>query len=143
MKLRTPPSVPAILRGLALVAFAVTAALAADPTSIVDDEKGLAVRNSVDIPFTLTDVPANPELRLKFKVDSKGSCPITYKPTVVSINGQRVGAIDFRTHWWKDEPKLKVPSGVLKTGENVVQITMGSCQYGVDAMRLNKLTLVQ
>jgi hypothetical protein len=36
---------------------------------------------------------------------------------------------------------MKVPSGILKTGENIVQITMGSCQYGVDAMRLNSLTL--
>jgi hypothetical protein len=132
-----------VIAGVVVVLLATSAVVAADSTSIVDDKAGLAVRDSVQIPFTIADVPANAELRLKFKVDSKGSCPTTYKPTVVSINGQRVGVIDFRTHWWKDEPKLKVPAGVLKTGGNVVQITMGSCQYGVDAMRLNSLTLVQ
>jgi hypothetical protein len=79
-------------------------------------------------------------------VDSKGICPITYRPTTIAVNKKHIGEINFRDSYRKGQKAsytIALPSGVLKTGENLVHVSMGSCQYAIDAMRLNNVTLLQ
>lgn len=38
---------------------------------------------------------------------------------------------------------VQIPEGVLRVGENLIRMRTGACQYDIDVMRLNDLTLVQ
>lgn len=97
------------------------------------------------VPFTLSSIPEPAALQLRFGVVRKGRCPISYRPTTVTLNGKSLAVIDFRTLQLGAEANLRVPipSGALKVGENVVAIWTGFCQFDIDVMRLNTLMLLQ
>ena len=96
----------------------------------------------VQVPFDLAEIPARPALRLGFHVITAGRCPVTYKPTVVTVNGRKVKEIDFRDFTsTRQGVDINLPPDVLKVGSNTVQISTGECQYGVDRMRIVELAL--
>jgi len=97
------------------------------------------------VPFTLASVPDHAALHFQFGVVSKGRCPSTYIPTTIAINSKSVASLDFRTFARGAEKDISVPipNGILKVGENLLHIRTGSCQYDIDVMRLNSLTLEQ
>lgn len=97
------------------------------------------------VPFTLGSVPDRAALHLQFGVVRKGWCPRTYRPTTIDLNRKSLASLDFRTFAQGSEKDIRVPvpSGILKVGENVLRIRTGSCQFDVDVMRLNNLTLLQ
>lgn len=97
------------------------------------------------VPFTLSSIPEPAALQLRFGVIRKGTCPVTYRPTTVALNGKSLAVIDFRKLQVGAETDLRVPipSGALKVGENVLDIQTGFCQFDIDVMRLNTLMLLQ
>ena len=141
---------------LGLVGCAVKSARGPE-TNVAPNENahlaGLAI-NAVDIgteikeyvvPFTLASVPDHAALHFQFGVVSKGVCPTTYTPTTITVNSKSVASLDFRNFARGTEKDISVPvpNGILKVGENLLYIRTGSCQYDIDVMRLNSLTLVQ
>jgi hypothetical protein len=116
-------------------------------TRLVDaDQKPVEVASSLDIPFSLASVPQEAKLQFEFRVDSRGYCPITYRPTTISVNKKPIGELSFRDSYRRGQMAsytMALPSGVLKTGENLIHVSMGSCQYAIDKMRLNNVTLLQ
>ncbi len=98
----------------------------------------------LEIPFSLAVIPKTAKLKISFLVDSKGRCPKTYEPTVISLNKKRVEELDFLRNYMKGEMVVHIislPSEVLKIGENLIRVDMGSCQYGKDKMRLYYILL--
>ncbi len=96
-------------------------------------------------PFSLTRIPDRPKLVLTFGVLKTGICPVTYRPTVVRINGTPVAEIDFRK-FQKGELRqvtVELEPSYLKVGENLLKIRTGWCQYSIDVMRLEGITLFQ
>lgn len=141
---------------LSLTACAASATRAPDTRVAPNQDTGLAglAGGTVDIgsegreyvvPFTLSSIPEPAALQLRFGVIRKGSCPITYRPTTVALNGKSLAVIDFRKMQLGAEADLRVPisSGALKIGENVLEIQTGFCQFDIDVMRLNTLMLLQ
>lgn len=63
-----------------------------------------------EIPFSLVSIPQNAKLKISFLVDSKGRCPKTYEPTVISINKKRVEEIDFLRNYMKGEMVVHIIS---------------------------------
>lgn len=130
------------------------AAIAAQTSSINEStrlidagEKPIEVTPSspLEIPFSLAGIPQKAKLKISFLVDSKGRCPKTYEPTTISINKKRIEEIDFLRNYMKGEMVVHIitlPSEVLKIGENLIRIDMGSCQYGKDKMRLYYILLL-
>lgn len=100
----------------------------------------------LEIPFSLVNIPQKAKLKINFLVDSKGRCPLTYKPTTISLNKKRIGEIDFLRNYMKGEMVvhiIELPSEVLKIGENLIRIDMGSCKLANDEMRLHYILLLQ
>lgn len=140
---------------LSLTACAATTVRAPETRVAPNQDTGLAglAGGTVDIgrgreyvvPFTLSSIPEPAALQLRFGVIRKGSCPITYRPTTVALNGKSLADIDFRKLKVGAEADLRVPipSGALKVGENVLEIETGFCQFDIDVMRLNTLILLQ
>lgn len=96
-------------------------------------------------PFSLNRIPEKPKLNLIFGVIKTGICPVTYRPTIVRINGTPVAEIDFRKFKPGELRHLTIDIGpsYLKIGENLLQIRTGWCQYSIDVMRLEEITLFQ
>lgn len=76
---------------------------------------------------------------------SGGFCPITYEPTRVILNDRTIRYLDFRDLDGEkpNDLRIPIPAGGLRVGENTLRITTGRCQYAIDSMRVNALTLVQ
>jgi hypothetical protein len=93
--------------------------------------------------FTLTAIPAAPKLVLQFSAIKKGTCPTTYRPTEVWLNGSLAKKIDFRPMALGAPQSLAIdiPAKTLRVGENKVEISGGSCQFGPDVMRLNAINI--
>lgn len=98
---------------------------------------------TVEVPFNLEAVPSQALLRFDLRLSTAGTCPRTYTPTVIRLNGRTVESIDFRrwTVGSLTEMSLKVPGGVLRPGANVLQIRTGYCQYQYDRIKLNNIVL--
>jgi hypothetical protein len=149
-------SAPLFVLLLSLTACAASTARAPETRVTPNQDTGLAglAGSVVDIgsevreylvPFTLSSIPEPAALQLRFGVVRAGRCPITYRPTTVALNGTSLAILDFRTLKRHAETDLRVPipSGALKVGENILLIRTGFCQYDIDVMRLNTLTLLQ
>ena len=94
--------------------------------------------------FTLSEIPAQPKINIQFKVISAGSCPNSYDPTTLTVNDKHFASLDFRD-FELDEAKnllLDVPPKYLRTGRNILTIITGECDWGVDSLDLNKMSLM-
>ncbi len=124
-----------------------TAVPANESARLVDaDQNPVEVNSSLDIPFSLTNVPQEAKLQFNFRVDSRGTCSLNYQPTTISINKKLIGQINFKDSYRRGQKAsytVALPSGVLQIGENLIQVSMGSCMKAIDAMRLNNVTLLQ
>jgi len=121
---------------------------AADTDLLPSDQKGLDVgadRDDYKRTFAIDNIPSNPKLQLDFKVVRKGRCPITYRATSVYLNKRLVAQIDFRKFAKNDDKSITIDilPKTLKIGENQLLIRTGWCQYDIDVLRLNNLTLVR
>ena len=137
---------------LAIVSWGATA-IASQISSINESnylidasEKPIKVTPStpLEIPFSLAHIPQNAKLKISFLVDSKGRCPKTYEPTEIFLNKKRVEELDFLRNYMRGEMVVHIislPSEIVKLGENLIRIDMGSCQYGKDEMRLYYILL--
>ncbi|MFQ5915520.1 MAG: hypothetical protein ACE5JS_20310 [Nitrospinota bacterium] len=107
-------------------------------------EIGAAFR-AYQIPFSLASVPNKAVVQIEFGVVSQGLCPVTYVPTTISVNDKLVKVLDFRLFKEGQEKSFTVDisRGYLKKGENTILIHTGLCQYDIDVMRLNDVTLLQ
>ena len=102
-------------------------------------------REQYEIPFYLEEVPQNPRLAIRFKVASKGTCPVTYMPSTISINGAVVANFDFRKLSVNEEKKVivHIPKERLEKGKNLLIFNNGGCKYGIDSMHMDDLSLLQ
>lgn len=93
--------------------------------------------------FSLVTIPPAPKLTLEFSALQKGICPVTYKHTEIWLNRKLVQQIDFRkiVIGVNQSFTVSIPHKALKIGENLLEISFGSCQYGIDVMRLDTLRI--
>jgi len=96
-------------------------------------------------PFNLTKIPADPKLSVKFSVSDKGTCLVTYNPTTFKINGYLIKELDFRTFDLGEDLMLviDIPRSILKIGRNLLAVQNGGCQFGIDAMKMENLSILQ
>lgn len=112
------------------------------PMPILPDGDSREVTSAYMAGFELTEIPADAKLHIGFAVLQAGICPLTYQPTVVRLNGQKIKEVDFRERSGQEDLEIDVPPNLLRVGENSVKVTMGKCQYKADKMRLNDLRLL-
>jgi len=95
--------------------------------------------------FNVDKIPAEPKLRVKFKVKSTGSCPATYEATTFFLNGDSFAELDFRDYKLGDDrvAELEIPEGYLVVGQNKLKVITGACDEGVDSMSMNNISITQ
>jgi hypothetical protein len=98
-----------------------------------------------EVPVKITRLPAKPRLVLDFTVADKGHCLVTYEPTQVFVNNKKIASIDFRDFDYMAHQVIDIPVPVenLKTGQNMIRIHTGECQYDIDVMKFNSFKLFQ
>ena len=94
-------------------------------------------------PFTLENTDNDANLTLDFIVSDKGHCPVTYIPTMVSVNSNLVKKIDFRDFDYSSRQIISIPRQrkLLTIGVNQVEIRTGECSFDIDVMSLNDMRI--
>ncbi len=117
-----------------------------DQASLISSKKEMHDSSIIyRFPFDIDNNQRDASLTLDFVVIDKGHCPVTYTPTVISVNGQQIDEIDFRELEYKEHYKFDIPisQSVLVVGRNQVEIVTGECSFDIDDMVMNdmKITL--
>jgi len=129
-----------LLASITFIAHAGEVAIIAESTSI-GNSKASATH---EIAFNVGQIPEEPKIEVQFKVKTAGSCNKTYEPTTFFMNGDSFAELDFRDFDLGSDMKLTldVPHDLMVVGENQLKVITGECQFGVDSMNMDKMTLL-
>ena len=110
---------------------------------LISEKYRTSSREKLVIPFNVINLTRSPKLDISFVVKTRGHCRQTYEDTEIIMNDILVQSIDFRE--LNDEQvvdlSINLPLESINQGDNLLVIAMGSCDYDLDSMQLNRTSL--